>query len=93
MLITDSYEAEEFGVIVIKDLIEGGRNIPVTEHNKREYLYKLCSAKMANDIKDQIEAFLEGFHEIIPAELIQIFDSKELELMITGLPDIDGKYH
>lgn len=30
-----------------------------------------------------------GFHEIIPAELISIFNEQELELLISGLPDID----
>lgn len=30
-----------------------------------------------------------GFHEIIPAELIAIFNEQELELLISGLPDID----
>ena len=47
---------------------------------------------MAQDIKDQIEAFLEGFHELIPQKLVQIFDDRELELMISGLPDIDSKF-
>ena len=41
------------------------------------------------DIKHQIEWFLEGFHELIPKNLISIFDSRELELMISGLPEID----
>lgn len=44
---------------------------------------------MAEEIKPQIEAFLEGFHELIPSNLITIFDSHEFELMISGLPDID----
>lgn len=30
-----------------------------------------------------------GFHEIIPEELIAIFNEQELELLISGLPDID----
>lgn len=30
-----------------------------------------------------------GFHDIIPAELIAIFNEQELELLISGLPDID----
>lgn len=37
----------------------------------------------------QIDSFLEGFHEMIPPELISIFDAQELELIISGLPDID----
>lgn len=31
----------------------------------------------------------EGFNEIIPAELISIFNEHELELLISGLPDVD----
>ena len=34
-------------------------------------------------------AFLDGFHDLIPSELISIFDAQELELLISGLPDID----
>jgi E3 ubiquitin-protein ligase HUWE1 len=30
-----------------------------------------------------------GFHDIIPASLISIFNEQELELLISGLPDID----
>lgn len=37
----------------------------------------------------QIDSFLEGFHELVPSELISIFDAQELELLISGLPDID----
>jgi len=32
---------------------------------------------------------LEGFHEIIPRELVAIFNEMELELLISGLPDIE----
>ena len=38
---------------------------------------------------NQIDAFLDGFHELVPPELISIFDAQELELLISGLPDID----
>lgn len=30
-----------------------------------------------------------GFHDLVPPELISIFTPKELELLISGLPDID----
>jgi E3 ubiquitin-protein ligase HUWE1 len=48
---------------------------------------------MGKEIELQLKAFLEGFHELIPSSLISIFSSKELELMISGLPDIDSKYY
>ena len=40
----------------------------------------------------KIEAFLEGFYELIPKELVQIFSYKELELLISGLPNFDSNY-
>lgn len=87
---TFSYEEDEFGKLTVKDLVPDGSNIPVNEENKLDYVNKLCYAKMAKDIKEQIESFLEGFHEVIPSNLISIFTAKELELMISGLPDIDS---
>lgn len=44
---------------------------------------------MRDDIMPQIKAFLEGFHELIPHDSIRFFDAKELELLISGLPNID----
>ena len=49
----------------------------------------MCRHRMTSGIRKQIEAFLEGFHELVPPELISIFNEKELELLISGLPDID----
>ena len=72
-----------------KDLLENGANIRVNESNKLEYIRLMCEAKLSLNIKDQIKAFLEGFYEMVPKELISIFDSKELELLISGLPEID----
>lgn len=37
----------------------------------------------------QLEAFLDGFYDIIPRRLISIFNEQELELLISGLPTID----
>jgi E3 ubiquitin-protein ligase HUWE1 len=85
-----SYEEDILGERKMTDLIPNGRNIPVTEENKLDYVREICYAKMAKDIRAQIEAFLEGFHELIPPQLVAIFDSKELELMISGTPDIDS---
>lgn len=68
-----------------------GDNIEVTNENKEEYVNLICYEKMANNIKSQIESFLEGLHELIPKDLLAIFDARELELMISGLPEINSK--
>lgn len=83
------YEEDKFGQRIQKDLIPNGCNIPVTDQNKKEYINKICYAKMATEIKDQIEAFLTGLFEIVPKSLLQIFDHRELELMISGVSEIN----
>jgi len=75
------------------ELIPGGRNIRVTEENKHEYVDRVVEHRLTTAIRPQINAFLEGFNELIPRELISIFNDKELELLISGLPDIDCKFY
>lgn len=84
-----AYEEEEFGRHQLKELIPDGKTKRVTEENKIDYIKLLCHMKMTKNIQAQIDAFKAGFHELVPAELISIFDSKELELLISGLPSID----
>lgn len=53
-------------------LKEGGQSIPVTNENKREYVQLSAEYRLVLSIKEQIEAFLSGFYEIIPKDLIAI---------------------
>ena len=38
-------------------------------------------------VQDQYTAFMEGFNELIPQELINVFDERELELLIGGISE------
>lgn len=40
-------------------------------------------------MSEQFNAFLSGFEDLIPPELISVFDERELELLIGGIADID----
>lgn len=84
-----STEIDEFGKVKVIDLIPDGRNIQVTDENKQKYIELLCRHKVTNAIKDQLDAFMSGFQELISPELVSIFDDKELELLISGIPTID----
>lgn len=84
-----AYEEEEFGRVQNKELVPDGKNKRVTEQNKMDYIKLLCHAKMTKNIQAQIDAFNAGFQELVPLELVSIFDSKELELLISGLPTVD----
>ncbi|KAH9282670.1 E3 ubiquitin-protein ligase HUWE1 [Echinococcus granulosus] len=87
--ITFCTEINEFGKNETRDLVENGRNIVVTEANKHEYVRLVCQERMTGAIRQQLGAFLEGFYSIIPKSLINIFNEQELELLISGLPNID----
>ncbi|XP_043712175.1 E3 ubiquitin-protein ligase UPL1-like isoform X2 [Telopea speciosissima] len=94
--LTFSMDADEEKLILYEraevtdyELIPGGRNIRVTEENKHEYVGLVAEHRLTTAIRPQINAFLEGFNELIPRDLISIFNDKELELLISGLPDID----
>lgn len=84
-----SVEADDYGEHKVIDLIPNGRNIPVTEENKQDYISKIVEYRLHTSVIEQMDNFLIGFHEIIPKELVSIFDEQELELLISGLPDIN----
>lgn len=86
---TFSVEKDKFGLVETMDLIESGHTIPVTEENKEEYVKLVVEHKLQKSVQQQLDHFLTGFHEIIPAQLVSIFNENELELLISGLPDID----
>ncbi|OJK04143.1 hypothetical protein ASPACDRAFT_39759 [Aspergillus aculeatus ATCC 16872] len=90
-IITETFavETDDFGEKQVIDLIENGSNIPVTEENKEEYVQRVVDYRLIGSVKEQLDNFLKGFHEIIPADLISIFNEQELELLISGLPEID----
>jgi E3 ubiquitin-protein ligase HUWE1 len=83
---------EYFGKIEEKELIPGGQNIKVTDENKIAYFEKMGYFRMYESIKQQIDSFLQGFHELIPKNLARIFSPSEMELLISGLPNFDRKY-
>jgi E3 ubiquitin-protein ligase NEDD4 len=86
---TFSVEEERFGEILNIELIPGGFNIPVTDENKLEYVNAIAQWRIEGRVAKQKDAFLEGFHEMIPSSLISVFDEKELELLFGGVSEID----
>jgi len=74
-----------------KELVPGGSTLLVTEENKAEWVKRTAEFIMRDEILPQITSFLEGLHELIPADSLALLDSRELELLMSGLPTIDCK--
>uniref|UniRef100_A0A0W0FU00 E3 ubiquitin-protein ligase n=1 Tax=Moniliophthora roreri TaxID=221103 RepID=A0A0W0FU00_MONRR len=80
---------ERFGEMVTIELKPGGADIPVTEENKKEYVDAIVEYRISKRVKEQFDAFMSGFSELIPQDLITVFDERELELLIGGMSEID----
>ncbi|KAG8884851.1 hypothetical protein FRB97_003057 [Tulasnella sp. 331] len=80
---------DRFGEMVTIELKPGGENVAVTEENKGEYVECVIAYRIQKRVKEQFDAFMSGFNELIPQELINVFDERELELLIGGMSEID----
>ncbi|XP_078408049.1 E3 ubiquitin-protein ligase NEDD4-like isoform X2 [Cetorhinus maximus] len=82
-------DEENFGQTYQVDLKPNGSDMVVTNENKREYIDLVIQWRFVNRVQKQMNAFMEGFTELIPIDLIKIFDENELELLMCGLGDVD----
>ena len=75
--------------MVTIELRPDGEGIPVTEENKAEYVDAVVHYRISKRVQDQFESFMSGFNELVPQGLIEVFDERELELLIGGMSEID----
>lgn len=77
------------GQVVTIDLIPNGRNIQVTDANKMEYLTRKTQHVLVESVRAQLYALTKGFYEVVPQELLLIFDAEELDYVLCGSDEID----
>ncbi|XP_061599780.1 E3 ubiquitin-protein ligase NEDD4-like isoform X1 [Cololabis saira] len=84
-------DEELFGQTHQHELKDDGAEIVVTNENKKEYIHLVMQWRFVHRVQKQMAAFKEGFFELIPQDMIKIFDDNELELLMCGLGDVDVK--
>jgi E3 ubiquitin-protein ligase NEDD4 len=87
--LTFQVDEETFGRMVTRELKPGGAKIPVTDENKDEYIQLVIQWRFVSRVQQQMDNFLAGFNELVPLNLIKIFDEGELELLLCGIGVID----
>ncbi|KAI5989086.1 hypothetical protein EDD15DRAFT_2286487 [Pisolithus albus] len=70
---------DRFGEIREVELKSGGADIHVTEANKKEYVDAVVEYRTRTRVKAQFDAFMTGFKELIPVDMIDVFDERELD--------------
>jgi hypothetical protein len=77
------------GTVTTVDLVEGGRDIPVTEANKKEFVAKMLHWHLIDRVAEEMDAFVAGFHAVLPVQLLSAFEPEDLELLLCGSVDVD----
>uniref|UniRef100_A0A905QWT7 E3 ubiquitin-protein ligase n=2 Tax=Rhodnius TaxID=13248 RepID=A0A905QWT7_RHOPR len=86
---TFAVECNSFGVLKVHELKTGGKDIQLSEDNKKDYVRLYVNYRFMRGIEQQFLALQKGFTELIPPYLMRPFDENELELIIGGLGSID----
>ncbi|CAJ0964046.1 unnamed protein product, partial [Mesorhabditis belari] len=89
--LTFSVDDQVYGETQTVELIENGRNVGVTEENKKEYIEAVVNWRFIKRIEPQMGEIMKGVNEIVPSNLLKLFDANELELLMCGLQKIDVK--
>lgn len=82
---TFAVEHDSFGQLQVQELKPNGRDIQVTEDNKKEYVRLYVNYRFTRGIEQQFQALHKGFSELVPHHLLNNFDEKELEVSINEM--------
>ncbi|KAL8206717.1 UNVERIFIED_CONTAM: hypothetical protein K2H54_021396 [Gekko kuhli] len=75
---------DEGGSKVSVELKENGADIPVTKHNRREYVDAYVSYIFNDSVEEQFKDFMRGFSRGCPTENWNIFLPAELRVVLLG---------
>ncbi|KAG5444561.1 Ubiquitin-protein ligase E3C [Clonorchis sinensis] len=73
-----------FGQSDTIELKPGGRQIPVTNENRVEYMHLVAYYKLNKQIYPQVKAFTTGLNDVICLDWLRLFDADELQTLISG---------
>jgi ubiquitin-protein ligase E3 C len=79
-----SVAEDHFGQTVVRDLIRGGRDVPVTNDNRIRYIYLVADWKLNKQISAASAAFMRGLQDLIRPEWLRMFNQEELQRIISG---------
>jgi alpha-tubulin suppressor-like RCC1 family protein len=72
-----------------KELKAGGSDIAVTSENKEEYVRLYVKWLLVDSIASQYDEFERGFNQVMEDSSLDILLAEELELLVTGTPELD----
>lgn len=83
---------DDLGETRVVELKPDGANIAVNSSNWIEYIQMMADFKLNQQIREQCQAFRHGLTNVLPISWLYMFNTKELQVLISGaeLPvDVD----
>ena len=71
---------------MVQELVPGGSSTRVDRSNVHAYIHRLAYHKQNVDAAEQSRALLAGFRVLIPLAWLRMFNTHELQLLISGSP-------
>jgi hypothetical protein len=72
-----------------RKLIPDGDDVALHDGNKHLYVAKVLQYYLCDSVDAEISSLLAGLRSVLDDTVLHIFDYKELDLMLSGLPNID----
>jgi ubiquitin-protein ligase E3 A len=83
-------DVECFGAVNEVELKEGGKDIPVTRENRREFVDLFVKFSLIKQCEGQLASFKKGFNRMVDLPVLKaLFDAEDLEQLICGTRTLD----
>jgi hypothetical protein len=70
-------------------LVTNGESKTVTESNKREYVDLMMTWLIRGRFEPAVSHFVSSFHSVLPVSLFEHFSLNDLQLLLSGSPEVD----
>ncbi|MEW5307247.1 MAG: hypothetical protein WDW36_009655 [Sanguina aurantia] len=87
--LTFAVDVQSWGCHRSVELIPGGNDVMVQEHNRHQYVELLVDWVLNRSISRQFESFAAGFRMLSAGPAMRLFNSQELERLVCGSPNLD----
>ncbi|KAJ1547365.1 putative E3 ubiquitin-protein ligase [Nowakowskiella sp. JEL0078] len=84
-------EYDAWGQRVRVPLVDNGEMIPVTKHNKKQYVDVYVLWVLEGSVRKQFDAFADGFNHVCGGNALSLFRPEEIEMMVRGGTELDLK--
>jgi len=72
-----------------RELCFEGASRAVDEDNREEYAQLLCEDFLIGPIRSELGCLVVGFHEVVPASLLNNLDAEQLRMLVCGVAEIN----